>query len=153
MRLVLVAALLVAAVSSRAQVDAAEDHFSRADQRLAAGDYPAALSALDLAEKALPARDPRRMRLWERRGAVRLQEGRLQDARDAFTSALRLGQVRGADSKTTARAYAGMGLCLRRQGRRDFALRFYKKALTGSPDEGTKMFLEDQIREIELGLD
>ena len=48
-----------------------------------------------------------------------------------------------------ARAYTGMGLCLRREKRDAYALRFFKKALEFKLDEGTKMFAEDQIREIE----
>ena len=43
----------------------------------------------------------------------------------------------------------GLGLCLRREGNDAYALKLFKKALTADIDEGTQMFAEDQIRELE----
>ena len=89
------------------------------------------------------------VRYHERTGAAWLREGKVPEARASFTAALKATQRLKVTDDSAAKAYTGLGLCLRREGNDKYALKFFKKALGFRLDEGTKMFAEDQIREIE----
>lgn len=143
----LVLLLLLALPGAAAARDAAEARFEKADALLEKGQYDKAraeLAALTLAED-----DPRRVRRWEREGAVLLRQDKPAEARGHFTRALKTAGKLEAKGPDVGRAYAGMGLCLLRQGKRGLALRFFKRGLDFDPDEGTKLFLEEQVAELE----
>ncbi|MCR4294932.1 MAG: hypothetical protein NUW21_05315, partial [Elusimicrobia bacterium] len=97
----------------------------------------------------LKADDPRQVRYHERTGAAWLREGDIPQARAAFTAALRAAQRLKAAADSVGKAYAGMGLCLRGERNDRYALKFFRKAQGHELDEGTRMFVDDQIREIE----
>ncbi|MDX6771140.1 MAG: tetratricopeptide repeat protein [Elusimicrobiota bacterium] len=127
--------------------DAAAARFEKADAHLEKGRYEQARA--ELAAVKLAPDDPRQVRRWEREGAVRLREGKIAEARAAFTQALKAAgrlEVKGPDA---GRAYAGMGLVLLRQEKPGLAARFFKRGLDFEPDEGTRLFLEEQIAELE----
>ncbi len=137
-----------AGAATRKSPDSADRAFEKAESLLEKGFYPAALSALNGAYADLSPGDQRLAKFHERTGAVKLREGKVREARAAFTAALKVARRLGA-GESAAKAYTGMGLCLRREKNDAYALRFFKKALAGKLDEGTRMFVEDQIREIE----
>ena len=133
------------------KADAAEARLRAADAALEKADYERARDELAAAEYEMGPKDPRIVRVYERRGAAYLREARVKEARAAFTRAIAAASVRKADDPAVSRAYAGMGLCLLKQDNKKFALRFFKRGLAFAPDEGTRMFLEDHIRELEGG--
>lgn len=140
--------LLLAAPAAAKRGDAIDDRFAKADQLLERGQPEAARDALDDLYGQLKADDARVVRYHERTGAAWLREGQAGRARASFTAALKAAQRLTVDDDSAAKAYAGMGLCLRREKNDEYALKFFKKALSFYLDEGTRMFVEDQIREI-----
>ncbi|MEK7388645.1 MAG: tetratricopeptide repeat protein [Elusimicrobiota bacterium] len=150
MRLALAAAavLLLSSVLAARRVDPAEERFKAADALMDKGDYAAAREELLTARVDFKTGDARFVRYHERNGASWLREGKIKEARAAFTIAIRHAQRLAISDVSLARALTGMGLCLRREGKDQLALRFFHKALSARPDEGTRMFLEDQIQEL-----
>ena len=126
-----------------------EESFKEVDASIGKGEFSKAREKLDVILAGLKIDDQRMVRYHERTGAAWLGEGKLQEARASFTAALKATQRLQVTGDSGAKAYTGMGLCLRRLNNDKYALRFFKKALTFKLDEGTKMFAEDQIREIE----
>ncbi|MDD5303608.1 MAG: hypothetical protein PHS14_10920 [Elusimicrobia bacterium] len=150
MRTVLALFLLVLAFPAAARrADPIEDGFKKADQMIEKGDYAKARETLDDVLAELKTEDSRLVRYHERTGAAWLREDRIPEARSSFTAALKAAQRLKVADDAVAKAYAGMGLCLRRESNDKYALKFFKKALALRLDEGTRMFVEDQIREIE----
>lgn len=139
---------LPAASAARNGSGTIEKDFATVDSLLEKGSYTAALKILYGLLADIPADDQRVARVHERTGAVRLREGKVREARAAFTAALKAAQRLGADD-SAAKAYTGMGLCLRRENNDAYALKFFKRALKLDLDEGTRVFVDDQIREIE----
>ncbi|MBI5247464.1 MAG: tetratricopeptide repeat protein [Elusimicrobia bacterium] len=150
MKAVLTLALVLAAlpVSAR-RSDPVEESFKEVDVSIGKGEFSKARDKLDEILALLKIDDQRMVRYHERTGAAWLGEGRTAEARASFTAALKATQRLKVTGDSGAKAYTGMGLCLRRLNNDKYALRFFKKALTFNLDEGTKMFAEDQIREIE----
>ncbi len=136
------------AAAARKGSTAIDKEFAKADALLEKGSYTAALQILYGLIAEIPADDARVARVHERTGAVRLREGKVREAKAAFAAAIKAAQRLGADD-SSAKAFTGMGLCLRRESNDAYALKFFKRALTSDLDEGTRMFVEDQIREIE----
>jgi Tfp pilus assembly protein PilF len=139
--------LLLCLPGSAAVRDPAETRFEKADSLLQKERY--AQARAELAAVKLPDDDPRQVRRWEREGAVLLREGKPSEARAAFTKALKAAgrlESKGAD---VGRAYAGMGLVLLKQEKPELAKRFFKRGLDFEPDEGTRLFLEEQVAELE----
>lgn len=145
-----IAVLLLALPAAAARSsDPIEEGFRRADQLIEVGEYVRARDALDDVQAALKADDPRLVRYHERSGAAWLRAGKVAEARISFTAALKAAQRLKVSDDAVGKAYAGMGLCLRRESNDKYALRFFRKALEQKLDEGTRMFVDDQIREIE----
>jgi tetratricopeptide (TPR) repeat protein len=150
MRSVLALFLLLAAFpAAAARPDPVEESFKKIDALIEKGEYDKARDALDEILAGLKIEDPRLVRYHERTGASWLREGKIPEARASFTAALKASQRLKVSSDSGAKAYTGMGLCLRRENNDKYALKFFKKALALQLDEGTRMFAEDQIREIE----
>jgi len=141
--------LLLAALPAAARPDPIEEGFGKAGRMIEKAEYAKARSVLDDVFDALAPEDPRLVRYHERTGASWLREGIIPEARASFTSAVRAAQRLKVVDEALAKSYAGLGLCLRREGNDAYALKFYKKARAGRLDDGTRMFVEDQIREIE----
>jgi tetratricopeptide (TPR) repeat protein len=141
------------AAAKEAAKDPVETAFSRADWALEAGRFDEALTLLEEAMRRMPPKDARRVRCHERLGAVHLRRGEARDAKEAFSLALQTARNLDLFGADVARAYAGMGLALLQEGRKDYALRFFKKGLLQEPDEGTRMFLEEKIGELGLQAD
>lgn len=141
--------LLLALPASARTADPIEEGFKKAEAMIESGDYAKARDALDEALAGLKVNDPRMVRYHERTGASWLGEDKVPEARVSFTAALKAVQRLKVVSDSGAKAYTGMGLCLRRENNDKYALKFFKKALELRLDEGTRMFAEDQIREIE----
>lgn len=137
-----------AGASTRKGTGAADKSFEKADALLERGSYAAAATLLKNLGASLSPDDPLQARIHERTGAVRLREGKLGEAKKSFAAAIKTAQRLGADD-SAAKAYTGMGLCLRREKNDEYALKFFKRALKLDLDEGTRMFVDDQIREIE----
>lgn len=129
--------------------DPIEEKFKKADQMIEKGEYAKARDALDAVLAELKNEDQRLVRYHERTGASWLREDKVTEARASFTAALKATQRLKVTDDSGARAYTGLGLCLRREKKDKYALKFFKKALGFRLDAGTKMFAEDQIREIE----
>lgn len=137
----------VAAGAVRA--DPVENAFTRVERLIEKGDYARAREELDELQAELEAEDPRQVRYHERTGAAWLRQGDIPQARAAFTAALKAAQRLKVSGDIVGKAYAGMGLCLRGESNDRYALKFFRKALGHKLDEGTRMFVDDQIREIE----
>lgn len=149
MKALICAALLAAAPASARRGDPVDERLAKADALIEAGDFAAARQQLDAALAELKTADPRMVRYHERTGASWLMEDRIKEARASFTAALKAAQRQGVTDQWAARAYVGMGSCLRREKKDSYALRFFKRALALEPDEGTRLFAEEHIREIE----
>ena len=141
--------LLLALPAAARRPDPVEERFKAADELIEKGDYAKAREQLDLALPAFKDEDPRLVRYHERTGASWLREDKVREARASFTAALKATQRLKVTDDSGAKAFTGMGLCLRRENNDKYALKFFKKALAFRLDEGTKMFVDDQIREIE----
>jgi tetratricopeptide (TPR) repeat protein len=141
--------LLLAAFPAAARVDPVEESFKKADLLIEKGEYSQARDELDDIRAGLSITDPKLVRYHERTGASWLREGKIAEARASFTAALKATKRLTVNTDIAAKAYTGMGLCLRRENNDKYALKFFKRALGFKLDEGTKMFAEDQIREIE----
>lgn len=148
MRAFLLSLLLLPPGAARA-ADPVETNFKAADVLLDKGEYAQARASLDEALAGLKTEDPRLVRYHERTGAAWLREGKTVEAHASFAAALKATQRLKVAGDPGAKAYAGMGLCLRREKRDTYALRFFQKALTFKLDESTRMLAKDQIREIE----
>lgn len=135
--------------AARKAADPVEESFRKVDDLIEKSEYSQARGALDDILAELKTEDPRLVRYHERTGASWLREGKIKEARASFTAALKATQRLKVTDDSGAKAYTGMGLCLRRESNDKYALKFFKKALAFHLDEGTKMFAEDQIREIE----
>ena len=146
---VLASALVLPSSAAKKKDDPIDASFRKATVLIEAGQYDEARAELDLALGGLKRDDARMVRYHERTGAAFLREGKTEQARVSFTAALKSAQRLKVSGDDVARAYAGMGLCLRKQGNDAYAKRFFEKAQKLDPDEGTRMFLEDQIREID----
>lgn len=151
MKTALVLSLFVLCPSgaARAAADSIENSFVKVDAMIEKGAYAKAREALDDILAELQPDDPRQVRYHERIGASWLREGEVGVARECFTSALKAAQRLKIADDSVARAYTGIGLSLRRESNDKYALKFFKKALKLKLDEGTRMFVNDQIREIE----
>lgn len=150
MRIVLALGLLLAAIPADARrADPVDNAFARVDRLIEKEDYSRARDELDELQAGLKAEDPRQVRYHERTGAAWLREGDIPQARAAFTAALKAAQRLKVTGDIVGKAYAGMGLCLRGESNDRYALKFFRKALDHKLDEGTRMFVDDQIREIE----
>jgi tetratricopeptide (TPR) repeat protein len=150
MKIVLAMLLLLPALSASARrPDSIDRKFVKADSMIEAGDYATARRALDAALAELKTEDARMVRYHERTGTSWLLEGKVREARASFTAALKATQRLRVTDDSGARAYTGLALCLRREKKDAYALKFFKKALAFNLDEGTKIFAEEQIREIE----
>lgn len=149
MRHLLAAGLLLLALPAAARKDPVEEGFKKADRLIEKGEYTEARATLDELLAGMKAEDPMLVRYHERTGAAWLREGKVKEARASFTAALKATQRLRVTGDWGAKAYTGMGLVLRRENNDKYALKFFKKALAFDLDEGTKMFAEDQIREIE----
>jgi tetratricopeptide (TPR) repeat protein len=152
MKTVLSLALLLLALPAAAagrRADPVEDGFKQADQLIDVGEYVRARDALDDVLGQLKSDDPRLVRYHERTGAAWLRAGKIPEARASFTAALKAAQRLKVSGDDVGKAYAGMGLVLRRESNDRYALKFFRKALEQKLDEGTRMFVDDQIREIE----
>jgi tetratricopeptide (TPR) repeat protein len=151
MKLVLALALfaLSPAAHARKAADPIEKKFTKVDALIEKGEYAQSRDLLDEILTELKTEDQRMVRYHERTGAAWLREGKVREARASFTAALKAAQRLKVTGDSGAKAYTGMGLCLRRENNDKYALKFFKKALTFNLDEGTKMFADDQIREIE----
>lgn len=149
MKILLALILLLPAPASAGRADPVENGFKRADGLLEKSLAAEARVELDELLPELGPEDGRLVRYHERTGAAWLREGRIPDARDSFTAALKAAQRLKVSGDAVAKSYAGLGLCLRREGNDKYALKFFKKARALKLDEGTRMFVEDQIREIE----
>ena len=143
------AALALLLLAAPALADEVGERFRQGDALIDAGDYAGARARLDSALGELRTADARMVRYHERTGASLLREGKVKEARASFTAALKAAQRLKAFGDDAARAYAGMGLCLRREKNDRYAARFLQKALEHNPDEGTRMFVEDELRDIE----
>ncbi len=141
--------LLVLALPAAARKDPIEEKFKKVDVLIEKGEYSAARGVLDEVLAELKTEDQRLVRYHERTGAAWLREGKVREARSSFTAALKATQRLKVTGDSGAKAYTGMGLCLRRENNDRYALKFFRKALNFDLDEGTRMFAEDQIREIE----
>lgn len=139
--------ILLALPGAAAVRDAADARFEKADALLEKGQY--AKARAELAAVVMTPDDPRQVRRWEREGAVLLREDKPAEARGLFTKALKAAGKLEAKGTDVGRAYAGMGLCLLRQDKKELALRFFKRGLDFEPDEGTRLFLEEQVQELE----
>lgn len=135
--------------AARRSASSAENVFARVERLIDKGDYARARDELDELQSGLEADDPRQVRYHERTGAAWLREGDIPQARAAFTAALKAAQRLKVSGDVVGKAYAGMGLCLRGEGNDRYAVKFFRKALGRKLDEGTRMFVDDQIREIE----
>lgn len=150
MRTVLALAFFLLPFSAAARrADSIDASFKKIDPMIEKGEYTKARDALDDVLAELKPDDPRLVRYHERTGAAWLREGNIPMARSSFTSALKAAQRLKVADDSVAKAYTGMGLCMRREDNDSYALKFFKRALALKLDEGTKMFVEDQIREIE----
>jgi len=150
MRLALALALLLSVPPAGARrADSVDNAFKRADAVMDKGRFAEARDVLDDVLAELEADDRRLVRYHERMGACWLRAGKIPEARESFTAALKAAQRLKVSDEWVAKAYAGLGLCLRREDNDAYALKFFKKARAIKVDEGTAMFIEDQIREIE----
>lgn len=141
--------LLASNAGAWGRSDPIEERFKKANALIEKGRFAEARTELDDALGEMPKEDPRLVRYHERTGAAWLQEGKVKEARASFTAALKATQRLSVKDDSGAKAFTGMGLVLRKEGNDKYALRFFKKALGFKLDEGTRMFAEDQIREIE----
>lgn len=135
--------------SARAAADPIDKSFLKIDAMIEKGAYAKAREALEDILAELQPEDPRLLRYHERTGAVRLRVGEIVEARASFTATLKAAQRLKITDESVAKANAGLGLCLRRENNDKYALKFFKKALALKLDAGTRMFVEDQVREIE----
>jgi tetratricopeptide (TPR) repeat protein len=152
MKIVLALCLLLPSLPAAAaagRADPVENAFKRVDLLIEKGDFQRARDELDELHDGLKAEDARLVRYHERTGAAWLREGKIPDARASFTAALKAAQRLKVTGDIVGKAYAGMGLCLRGESNDRYALKFFRKALDYKLDEGTRMFVDDQIREIE----
>ncbi|MBI4676287.1 MAG: hypothetical protein HY748_01755 [Elusimicrobia bacterium] len=126
-----------------------EDHFKRADKYI--GEENAAEAILELQETArrLDPNDPRMVRYHERVGGVYLIENNLAAAKEAYAKAIKLSKDIQLQGETVADVYAGMGLCLVKENNRAYAVKFFRKALSLEPSEGTRKAVEGELRKIE----
>ena len=148
-RFLVLAALLLLPLSASARKDPIEERFKKVEALIEKGEYAKSRDELDAILAELKTDDERMVRYHERTGASWLREGKVREARASFTAALKTTQRLKVTGDSGAKAYTGMGLCLRQEKNDKYALKFFKKALQFKLDEGTRMFAEDQIAEIE----
>lgn len=127
-----------------------EDHFKRADKFMEQDNGAEALLELQEAARRLDPNDPRMVLFHERTGSVYLSENNPASAKDAYTKAIKLSKDIQVQDETLADVYAGMGLCLVRENNLAYAAKFFKKALTLNPSEGTRRAVEGELQRISV---
>ena len=125
----LAALLLLVSPAAARRDDPLEKHFKEADALIERAAYAQAREELLTARAEFKTDDARLVRYHERIGAIWLREGKVKEARGAFLAALQEARRLGLSGLPVARADAGLGLCLRREKKDQYALRFFKKAL------------------------
>ncbi|MBI5882861.1 MAG: hypothetical protein HZB91_07140 [Elusimicrobia bacterium] len=129
--------------------DSIEAHFRKADKLLAEENGAEAILELQEAARRLDPNDPRMLRYHERLGSVYLTENNITAAKESYTRAIKLSKDIGEQNETVADVYAGMGLCLVKERNKAYAAKFFRKALTLNPSEGTRKAVESELRRIE----
>ncbi|MBI4345577.1 MAG: PorV/PorQ family protein [Elusimicrobia bacterium] len=117
-----------------------------ADEFLRLEMYPQAEKTLNDLAVEIPAEDGRQVRRMERLGTAYRRQGKIPEARAAYTEALTLAVRLALRDKWAAEAYAGMGFCLQAQGQQALASKFFMKALEGEPTTDTKRLVEAELR-------
>ena len=95
-------------------------------------------------EASAPAEDDdlRQIRYNEKTGMASLKAGDAAAAKISFSQAIRLAVSAGVKDTVVADAYAGMGLCLAKEGKPDYAVKFLNKALEAGPTPQTRVLVE-----------
>jgi tetratricopeptide (TPR) repeat protein len=122
-----------------------DEHFTRAQAHFDNSAYRRAQEELGAAFALLPPDDSRKVRYYERLGAIAVKEGDCDNAKGRFSEAIRIaGNLQTRDSYL-ADAYAGLGYCLSLEKNRPYALKFLNKALEVGPSPKTRSSVEKQI--------
>ncbi|MBI4424499.1 MAG: PorV/PorQ family protein [Elusimicrobia bacterium] len=126
----------------------AEDRLRDAELLLEQGDLAAAKHALRSGLVGLPADDPVAYPYYERLGTVLIKEGEYAEAREAFSTGLKLAQRYGGAGPSVAGLLAGMGYCLAQEGKASYAVKFLRRALKAGPAPDTRRQIEAQLRRL-----
>ena len=86
-----------------------------------------------------------RVRYSEKTGRASLKEGDIASAKTSFTQAIRIASSAGIKDSIVADAYAGMGQCLLKEGKKDYAIKFFNKALALGPTPETQSLAQKEL--------
>ncbi|PCI39108.1 MAG: hypothetical protein COB53_03785 [Elusimicrobia bacterium] len=114
---------------------AINEHFSQVQKLIVKGALNEAKANLQRVEFLLADDDPRSVQYFERLGRVFFLEGDMQFAKVMYHRAIKRAIKLKAGGGFTSQAYLGMGLCLYKQGKTEYAEKFIRKALESSPSE------------------
>jgi len=92
--------------------------------------------------------DLRRVIYNEKLGRTSLQQGDIAHAKASFTEAIRVATSVGVKDPVLADAYAGMARCLREEGKIDYAVKFFNKALAAGPISPARLRIESELKEL-----
>ncbi len=128
-----------------------EERFMRADVMIEAKNYAAAKVELAGALSLLAAEDRRRIRYFDRMGAISLAQNDLDGAMAFYGDGLKLGASLGLSDPDVADAYAGMGLSLVAKGNFAMGMRFLEKCLEFKPSPKTRAVVDAKLHELRKG--
>lgn len=133
-------------VPEKSKAQSPEERFEKAEGLIEARSYLQAKAELHEAAKAMGDDDERRILYYERLGTISLLQEDCSKAKASFSEALRLAVKLEHAGREVAEAYSGMGQCLAKEKNRDYAVKFFNKALEAKPSAKTRQFVVDQLK-------
>lgn len=85
------------------------------------------------------------VRYSEEAGRASLKDGDIASAKASFTQAIRIASAAGVKDAVVADAFAGMGECLTKEGKKDYAVKFFNKALGLGPSPPTQILIQKDL--------
>lgn len=126
-----------------------DELLAQAERLLGRRRYDDARVAFEAAARELAQADERHVRILERVGQAQFQLGRPAEAKDTFMRALRKAKDLGVTPTAVGDAYAGLGLCLIKEGNLKYARKLFERALETSPSPGTRRMVEIELEKLD----
>ncbi|MFH1725255.1 MAG: PorV/PorQ family protein [Elusimicrobiota bacterium] len=125
-----------------------ESHLDYADRFIEVGMLEAAAKELKAAADLLDPDDRLWIRYLARSGHIALLEDDIPRAKRSFQLAVELAVRLGLKGPRVANAYAGLGLCLLKEGSLEQARMYFQKAIEAGPSPQTREALQRQLKKL-----
>ena len=126
-----------------------QDYVTAAEEFAARKNYSGAGRAYSRAMATVPARDGRRVFLYERLGWLAMKEGGLVKARDLYLAAISAAKQAGLYDTHAVNAYCGLAYCFEKLGNAGLAIKYYERAQELSGSENTRREIGKTLKRLD----